>query len=184
MQCVCARESLLRWITVEHGRQKLLNPIFTNQCFSTLHLIVRKVLESLFWILFNEANSFVHKNITWIQHTNFSFNNQDSILRPYSKDVQSMNCFQVLFFHFRRSIINQWIWRHTRKSRLSEAAGNSHRKPQKKCLQEKALKWRNENSQMKPLLKERTFNKHTPQTSRYYFDTYKDLSWNDTLPWI
>jgi hypothetical protein len=86
---MCVRKSLMRYITVEHGRQKLLNAIFTTQCSSTRHLIIRKVLESLFWILFNEANSFVHKNITRIQHTNFSFNNQDSILRPDSKDVQT-----------------------------------------------------------------------------------------------
>lgn len=77
------------YITVQHGRQKLLNAIFTTRCPSTRHLIVRKILESLFWILFNEANSFVHKNITRIQHTNFSFNNQDSILRPDSKEVQT-----------------------------------------------------------------------------------------------
>lgn len=48
---------------------------------------------------FNESKNFVRKNITRIKHTNFNFDNQDSVLRPvatgFKNNKQITNCFQL-----------------------------------------------------------------------------------------
>jgi hypothetical protein len=88
MQCVWARVSL-RYIAMQHSCHKLVKPVVTNHSSSIRHSVVPESRKASFATLFNEANSFVYKNITWIQHTNFSFNKQDSTVRPDFKGIET-----------------------------------------------------------------------------------------------